>query len=138
MKKCSQCGTEKALEEFYVIKRTGGHSGACKVCVRGNSAKWRAKNPERFTAGVRNAQLRARYGIEPHEYERVLAAQGGGCALCARSAEQIGRKNLSVDQCPKTGAVRGLLCAACSSGIGALGDDADRIIRAAEYLESFQ
>jgi len=31
---------------------------------------------------------------------------------------------------------RALLCGACSVGIGLLGDDADRLIAAAEYIKS--
>lgn len=44
---------------------------------------------------------------------------------------------LAIDHDHETGEVRGLLCSACNTSIGLLGDDLGRIEAAALYLESF-
>jgi len=55
MKKCSKCGIEKPLTEFYKDNRNkDGHRGHCKSCVK----KYRAENPEKFAK--RDAEYRAK------------------------------------------------------------------------------
>jgi len=61
---------------------------------------------------VREFQRRYAYGIEPHEYEALLAAQEGRCAICQRE------KNLCVDHCHVTGQIRFLLCKICNVAVG--------------------
>lgn len=51
------------------------------------------------------------YGLEPGEYERLLAFQGGTCAFPKCRARGM-RRRLAVDHDHDTGEVRGLLCAA--------------------------
>lgn len=56
------------------------------------------------------------------------------------------RNNLALDHdhacCPNShscgSCLRGLLCVRCNSGIGYLGDDAERLLAAADYLARFQ
>jgi hypothetical protein len=52
-------------------------------------------------------------GVE--EYERRLAAQGGGCAVCGRPPK-VG-KRLCTDHNHKTGLKRGLICHICNGRI---------------------
>jgi len=66
------------------------------------------------------------------EYNALLLAQGAACALCL--APQTSGARLCIDHCHDTGKVRGLLCATCNSAIGLLGDTAERVQRAVEYL----
>jgi hypothetical protein len=41
MKKCTQCGLEKSLEEFYEVKgMKDGHKNQCKECMKINHRKW--------------------------------------------------------------------------------------------------
>jgi hypothetical protein len=89
---------------------------------------WRLRNPDKAREQRRRQWLREQYGLTVEEYDRLLAAQGGGCALCG-SAER-----LAIDHDHDTGAVRGLLCHACNTGIGLLRDDPERALRAAAYL----
>lgn len=49
------------------------------------------------------------------QYDLLLAAQGGGCAICGRLPKKI---RLAVDHCHVSGRVRALLCAACNRSIG--------------------
>ncbi len=49
----------------------------------------------------------AQLGVTDAEYDRLLAAQGGGCAICGNPPKT---RRLHVDHDHKTGRVRGLLC----------------------------
>ncbi|MEU0858431.1 endonuclease domain-containing protein [Streptomyces griseofuscus] len=78
--------------------------------------------------------------VTPDGYAAALEAQGGACAICHRAP---GRRALAVDRsrtcCPPSSTAcgrctRGLLCANCVVGLSNFGDDADRMVRAAEYL----
>lgn len=51
------------------------------------------------------------YGLAAGDYERLLVAQGGRCAICRARPKS---KRLAVDHDHKTGAVRGLLCSRCN------------------------
>lgn len=67
------------------------------------------------------------------QYDRILAAQGGGCGICGMIPRT---KRLHVDHDHKTMMVRGLLCSNCNSGVLASAKDEPRILRnAANYLE---
>jgi len=59
-----------------------------------------------------------RYGISVQEYEELLDAQAGGCALCG-GTHRSGRR-LHVDHDHETGRVRGLLCYPCNQAVGRL------------------
>lgn len=85
---------------------------------RENTRRWRLANPDQY----RSAMLLGRYGIDEGEYQRLLAAQGGVCAVCKQpprhrnSAGDIQR--LHVDHNHETGEVRGLLCLTCNRDLG--------------------
>jgi hypothetical protein len=76
----------------------------------------------------------ANYGITPNQYEELLERQGGTCAICPRTADSQKRR-LHVDHDHSTGKVRGLLCDQCNRAVGLLGDDPDRLRKAAAYVE---
>ena len=83
---------------------------------------------------ARTAQhLKAKYNITLADYSKMLDSQGGVCAICCMPP---GSKRLGVDHNHSTGAVRGLLCYACNMAIGLLHDNADRIRKAASYIDS--
>ena len=65
-------------------------------------------------------------------YEEMLAAQGGGCAICGEEAEG----SLHVDHDHVTGKVRGLLCVRCNNALGQFQEDPALIVRALAYLVS--
>lgn len=89
---------------------------------------WRVKNP--FLA--KNAYLKKRFGINIEQYQEMLEAQGGGCAICGGKDENY---SLAVDHCHATGRIRGLLHSKCNQGIGLFGDSPDLLRAAAAYLE---
>jgi hypothetical protein len=105
--------------------------------------EYRARDPEKYRAvearaerrlAHRNWRLIRVFGITLEDYERMLLAQNGVCAIC-RQPERIKNRSLAVDHCHVSGRVRGLLCSRCNSGIGHLGDDPARLRAGADYLE---
>lgn len=66
---------------------------------------------------TRDTHLRRLYGITADDFDRMLAEQGGRCAICRRTKEEAGGKgeHLHVDHDHETGVVRGLLCTACNT-----------------------
>lgn len=63
----------------------------------------------------------------------MLEAVGNACQLCGDDDRTT---RLCVDHCHVTGKVRGVLCRKCNKGIGALGDTAEAVQRAADYLRA--
>lgn len=46
MKRCGKCGEEKALEDFYVDRRSkDGKTYACKTCIKATNAESKARVP---------------------------------------------------------------------------------------------
>jgi hypothetical protein len=93
-------------------------------------------------AGCKEAKLARRrravnlrpYGISVAEYDRLLEAQRGRCAVCGTKDPGSRRLVFAVDHCHETDQVRGLLCYLCNSGIGMLQDNPQIIRAAAEYV----
>ena len=159
MKRCKKCGDIKPVSEFYRATGTrDGLRGQCKACedarhkawyrqnqkrAIGYAKRWQEANAERVrdyqrqyradhAQQFREGHLRRVFDLTGAEYQALLDAQGGGCALCGR-APRVGR-SLHVDHNHETGAVRGLLCFRCNVGIGHLGEDTLRIADAIVYL----
>jgi hypothetical protein len=80
------------------------------------------------------AFIKNKFGITPEDYDRLLEAQGGVCAICKRYPPHRRIKRLCVDHDHKTGRIRGLLCSRCNSGIGMLQDDEASLSGAIAYL----
>lgn len=89
---------------------------------------WRAANPAR----AKSNELRKMFGITLADYDAMLEAQGGGCAICGKPRDKHYR--LAVDHDHASGKIRGLLCAHCNRGIGHFGDDPKLLRKAADYL----
>jgi uncharacterized CHY-type Zn-finger protein len=63
---------------------------------------------------------------------QLLSTQEGKCAICHREFT----RQPHVDHDHRNDRIRGLLCGSCNRAIGLLGDDADRVQSAANYLEA--
>lgn len=79
------------------------------------------------------------YGITRADYDRMLAEQGGACAICKKPETQIHKRSgqvreLSVDHCHKSDKIRGLLCGHCNNGLGTFKDSIERLESAIAYL----
>lgn len=75
------------------------------------------------------------FGISLRDYEAMLEAQGGGCAVCGAKSSGGRWESLPVDHCHETGKIRGILCLHCNTGLGHFSDDPARVRDALAYLE---
>jgi len=96
-------------------------------------ARKKYKHAPRGYAVERKRQLKKLYALTPEQYESILVAQGGHCAVCDRTRENNGNC-LGVDHCHDTGVVRGILCARHNTALQKFGDNEDGIRRLMEYL----
>lgn len=120
-KVCNGC--QQLLPVSHFSKSNGANypRSKCRVC-------------ERELSKVRT-RLRKEVGSPPANYV---------CPVCLRNEEQIkgkGGKNRGAWCCDhnhKTNVFRGWLCHDCNRGLGFLGDDADKCIRASNYLRNTQ
>ena len=157
MKRCKICGELKPLSEFYRAPGArDGFRLDCKQCnlaaraakYRDNprpaierALRWQRENPERHKAkqreytesgrksvSNRKSHLKRKYGLTLEDFDALLAAQGGGCAICGRPDAD------NVDHDHRTGRVRGILCFNCNVAIGHIADDEDRLAAAMKYL----
>ncbi|OKH95426.1 endonuclease VII domain-containing protein [Streptomyces uncialis] len=115
---CTRCGKTRQ-ERFYTPR--GRVCSTCRTAAR--------------RASSRNARLVATYGISSEDYAVIFAHQGGRCAICRETRS----RNLAVDHCHRTEAIRGLLCQRCNGHLLARGarDRPEVLRRAAEYLENY-
>jgi hypothetical protein len=150
MKVCRKCHLELPITKFVVVeKTTGKRDSQCRVCeaarVRAyyaanaeyraktkiNSVGWAKANPVKAALQRRKTTLKRKYDLTHEQYDQLLAAQGGCCALCGVS--EHGHKhnngktarlpggfsaNWPIDHSHLDGRVRGLLCHACNVRIG--------------------
>lgn len=80
-----------------------------------NPEKAKEKNAKRCNYDRRDWILRNKYGITLHDYNTMLAAQGGVCAICKSPPK---KNALAVDHCHKTDKIRKLLCCVCNTTVG--------------------
>lgn len=94
----------------------------------------RLRHPDRW--------IREHYNLTREQWNALLAAQGGGCAICGTTVPKgIGRFHVDHDHacCPGKKScgkcVRGLLCNRCNPLLGYVNDDPALLRKAAAYLE---
>lgn len=114
-------GTQRAYQS---------HGCRCDICVEAQRARARAYYAN-YRERVAEKRLIKAYGMDAAAYGRMLAEQSGVCLICGDAPDG---KPLFVDHCHATGAVRGLLCTQCNTGLGMFGDDPSRLLAAAAYL----
>jgi hypothetical protein len=139
----------------HIAKRRADKN-SCLECTRVATYKYKQTDRAKALAAARVAKLKStgewekatasrtlkhHYGITLVEYENLLAAQKGVCAICQQAETSTDRKvnrirRLAVDHCHKTDKIRGLLCLACNTAIGKLRDDPQLIERAAAYVRN--
>lgn len=133
-KRCSVCRRQKALRLYHKHRRNkDGVSSTCKNCARKRALLWADMNKDRHKKNMREWRFVTRYGINVEDYERMLTAQDGKCALCYSTP--AAKKHLDVDHCHTTGTVRGLLCRRCNMALGLFKDNARVLSAAVRYLK---
>ncbi|WP_165967021.1 endonuclease domain-containing protein [Actinomadura sp. 7K507] len=87
---------------------------------------WRTRSDSLGSA--RHYHLRQKYGINDGDADWLLKMQVGLCAVCFDFPAK------HVDHDHESGAVRGIACHGCNTGMGQLRDDPIVLRRAADYL----
>lgn len=136
MQRCLYCERDLPFDHFGADRNMkSGRDARCLECVRsymrarhhlykdGGKLTWRKRHLERT------------YGLTEDEYNALLTAQNGVCAICCGVPK--GRRSLVVDHDHKTGKVRGLLCSPCNTGLGGFRDSRMRMRTAIAYLEKY-
>ena len=128
-KTCNTCGEDKPLADFY--RRGGKPIINCQSCREDGKAKQ--------DIGTKRAKdFTKKYGITYSEYDDMLLAQNGRCAIC-KSTDPKGRwvensRAFCVDHDHNSGKVRGLLCNTCNQGLGNFFDNTKFLTQAIDYL----
>jgi hypothetical protein len=140
LKTCTDCQERKTLDQFYRRTRRATVNSYCKTCAYLRSRRWTQENPEITNATKRKSWLK-RYNLTPEEYDSLLAAQGGICAIC-KIDKPGGKGSFHVDHdhacCPEKErscgkCIRGLLCNNCNRNLA--GQNPEILRRAADYIE---
>lgn len=146
-KTCQRCKSVAPIAEYHAnASRHDGLDRRCKSCAYDLHKEWATKFPEkaaalqkrwRDTNPERSADhsRKKNYGIELGTYSRMLAEQGGRCAICS-TTDPRGKGVFHVDHCHDTGVVRGLLCHNCNVGLGNFKHNIDFLKKAELYLLS--
>lgn len=120
------------------------HGAKCRQCYNSYMRDYMDKRRKNHTGGARGYDLRTKYGITLDQYNSLLSAQNGRCAICGTD-DPGANKVFEVDHdhscCDKRGScgacVRGLLCTGCNTGIARFKDNPDIMDSAIKYLRSW-
>lgn len=106
VKRCSRCGIEKPLDEFYKAsaksKNAHGRRAYCKPCVLADNRERKAEamlDPER-AARYREGWLRRNRAYARRLRAAILEGYGGTCACCGETTPQF----LAIDHIHNDGA----------------------------------
>lgn len=94
-------------------------------------------NPGRRQRVNRRGALLRRYGLTVEDWDAMIVAQSGLCAICNDQLAGVAATSPCVDHDHVTGRVRAILCRNCNSALGMVKDDPDRAMALAAYLLSF-
>jgi hypothetical protein len=144
-KECTKCKLELPLTEFRLHKRGKfGRFSSCRNCERKSVNIKRRSNPQ----DRRDKNLAYFYSMSQQDYDTMLEAQEGVCAICKTLPKE--GKNLCVDHdhkcCPPSEygkaanrtcgkCVRGLLCPPCNRLLGRV--ESGNIDEFYSYLEKY-
>ena len=128
LRECRVCGLEARSEEDLLLFVNSldslfGKRNLCCVCG-GKRTNNQCPNVKR---SKRKYQAAKRYNVSIEEYEKNMASSN--CCECCGTLDE-----LCYDHCHTTGTFRGILCRACNRSIGQLGDTAETLKKAYEYL----
>ncbi len=154
VKTCRGCEVELPISNFatYWHKQMDCyvHQSKCRDCQKKAMAEWRKNNREKRKEYIRAYEFSRRntpdgkirnlaqklkpFGLTLEQFNAMMERCGGKCEICGGT--DFGRsKRPHIDHCHKTGKVRGLLCLSCNQVLGRFEDSAERLRRAADYLE---
>lgn len=140
MLSCSKCKNKKPPDDFPRDKnRKSGRYPTCKKCRAEQARKrYQLGYREKKLVSVRATNLRKQYGLSIDQFDALLAAQEGRCAICREGPKEGTKTPWYVDHDHKTGKVRGILCINCNVALGHLKDSPKLCVAAAQYLLRFE
>ena len=109
-------------------------------CSSAAHAKGMCNTHYRASGIARRARLMRMYRMTEEDWDARFAAQGSVCPVCLRSDPPGGSWHVHHDHRCCSGdrscgsCVIAILCAPCNVGMGGLGDDPDRLERAADLM----
>ncbi len=106
-------------KHFMPIAKFTNRSGCCNDCKSDH---------------YRKGDLAKKYSLTHEQYEAILLAQGGGCAICGSTDPGPRNKNMHIDHNHATGAVRGILCGPCNTALERLETIKNWGLLASQYL----
>lgn len=129
---CVKCGLPRSSK-----------NRVCQPCDSAYTRQWRLNHPghakayrDRFKGYQRRFYYDKKYGVTLEEVDRILIAQGGGCAICGSKRPRGGRfGQWQLDHCHNSQQIRGVLCGSCNRGLGLFGDSIANLEKAISYLE---
>jgi hypothetical protein len=131
LKRCPKCELTLSLDKFpKSLKTKDGFHCYCKPCKKIYGLSWYHANPDK----TKNSRLKNTFGITLEDYNDLLKAQNGCCAIC-QTDTPTGIGNFHVDHCHKTNKIRGLLCSKCNHALGLFNDNQNNMRKAIEYLD---
>ena len=143
---CPDCDQLQPLDDFP--RDRNGREGRGSYCKPCHNARGRASKEKH--GGSRGYHLKRRYRLTQAEFDQILAAQGGKCAICGAPGPE------HVDHDHLFGNVRGILCfklkvrarrcrpsaatprpltIICNGGLGQFKDDVATLSKAITYLK---
>jgi hypothetical protein len=144
------CGVRKPVDQFHAdSSRPSGRFPQCKECRKAytieyndrpdviertatRSAEKYQADPEAHKEVSRDNRYQKLYNITIEDYDRILAYQGGVCAICKKPPKT---RRHHVDHDHKTGLVRGLVCGYCNMWVLRENMTPEKLRVAADYLE---
>ncbi|HEX6796635.1 MAG TPA: endonuclease domain-containing protein [Ktedonobacterales bacterium] len=127
---CTVCRKWKPLADFHRHKVCRyGVEPMCKLCKYLKRKERDLADPRR----IRRLDLKAKYNLTLQDFDAMLAAQQGKCAICG-----VGDQKLVVDHNHVTGQVRRLLCHLCNAMIGCAREDPAILLAGAAYLRTHE
>lgn len=138
---CKACKSAKSRAWYHATSERQKARGRRRYQTNGRemraaALRWYETNRAHALELKREWAIRTAFGMTLKEYDALVVAQGGSCALCRKPPERKGRRPLHVDHCHDTGVVRGLLCRSCNVGLGHFKDSPSLLRAAAAYLEA--
>lgn len=104
-----------------------------------NTTKYKQAQRKREQKRDRRAmELKYKYGITVDEYNILLEAQSGKCAICKTNSPGGKFNNFHVDHDHNTNKIRGLLCMNCNTALGSLKEDINIIEAMLHYITERQ
>lgn len=144
-KKCYKCQHTKPISEFNKCKsHKDGLGSYCKHCIRllhiknkDRITKYRkqyyTKNKKTINQRTRRHHFMSRYGISEEEASQLVKNCHNACQICGTRLCSANPPH--IDHNHKTGAIRGVLCRCCNSGLGLFMDNPDYLATAIRYLQ---